>query len=263
MGSKGMASPVSLELPAPISTGYQPSSMAGHNPWATSGLSLPGPPLLQSVGDNGLNSSFGSSFLTSLPATHHQQQTQQHPSHLHQLQRHQDQHQQQNQPQHHVSRTSAIGSPLSSLEGYNEADLDLGNAGGEMIKDVLAMTGVIDSDELVKFEAEYSLLDATLSNGSLNSTAPSRAVGGGRGSGSGSGSGSSGQPMSNLWGSSGTGAGHHDGLPSPIGTVNGHAFSSSRRGLDTGFDTGNFNGKHPATTRTLFEWHKHLSLPQC
>ncbi|KAF9986974.1 hypothetical protein BGZ75_001211 [Mortierella antarctica] len=240
MGSKSMASPVSLELPAPISTGYQPSSMAGHNLWATSGLSLPGPPLLQSAGDSGLNSPFGSSFLTSLPATHHQQQTQQHPSHLHQLQRHQDQHQQQqSQPQHHASHAGAIGSPLSSLEGYNEADLDLGNAGGEMIKDVLAMTGVIDSDEFVKFDAEYSLLDATLSNGPLGAAASTkRAVGGGRGSGSGSSS----QPMSNLWGSGGTGAGHHDGLPSPIGTVNGHSFSSSRRGLDSGFDTSNFNG---------------------
>ncbi|KAF9953024.1 hypothetical protein BGZ72_005746 [Mortierella alpina] len=234
MNSKSMASPVSLELPAPISAGYQPSPMAGHNPWATSGLSLPGPPLLQSVGDSGLNSSFGSSFLTSLPATHHQQQPQQHPSHLHQLQRHQDPH----QPQQHVPRAGAIGSPLSSLEGYNESDLDLGNAGGEMIKDVLAMTGVIDSDEFVKFEAEYSLLDATLSNGSLSTAASSRAVGGGRGSGSGS----SGQPMSNLWGGSGTGAGNHDSLPSPIGTVNGHAFSSSRRGLDSGFDANNFNG---------------------
>ncbi|KAF9570427.1 hypothetical protein EC968_001826 [Mortierella alpina] len=239
MGNKSMASPVSLELPAPISTGYQPSSMAGHNPWATSGLSLPGPPLLQSVGENGLNSSFGSSFLTSLPAAHHQQQTQQHPSHLHQLQRHQDQHQPQNQPQRHTSRAGAIGSPLSPLEGYNEVDLDLGNAGGEMIKDVLAMTGVIDSDEFVKFEAEYSLLDSTLSDGSLGAAASSRAVGGGRGSGSGS---SSGQQMSNLWGGGGSGAGNHDGLPSPIGTVNGHAFSSSRRGLDSGFDTSNFNG---------------------
>ncbi|CAO3571822.1 unnamed protein product [Mortierella alpina] len=258
MGSKSMASPVSLELPAPISTGYQPTSMAGHNPWATSGLSLPGAPLLPSTGDTSLNSSFGSSFLTSLPATHHQQQTQQHGSHLHQLQ-----HQQQSQPQHQASRAGAIGSPLSALEGYNEADLDLGNAGGEMIKDVLAMTGVIDSDEFVKFEAEYSLLDANLSNGSLGAATSSRAVGGGRGSGSGSGSSS--QPMSSLWGSSGTGAGNHDGLPSPIGTVNGHAFSSSRRALDSGYETNNFNGSLTDSQGGVSEysqWNSGFALDQ-
>lgn len=117
------------------------------------------------------------------------------------------------------------------------SDMDLGNADGEMIKDVLAMTGAIDSEEFAKFEAEYSLLDSGFSTGSNNnssSAAPSRAVGGGRGSSSGA----SGQTASSLWGNSGSDSNHH-GLPSPIGTVNGHA----RRGLD-GFDGHGSNGKH-------------------
>ncbi|KAG0199353.1 hypothetical protein BGX28_007360 [Mortierella sp. GBA30] len=258
MGNKNMT-PASLELPAPASAGYQPSSMPGLNPWATSGLSLPGPSLLQSVGDGSSTSSFGSPFLTSLPSPHHhQQQQQQQQSQLsHRLHQHQHQqdHQLQQQQQHQqLSRSSIVGSSLSSTDSYGESDLDLGNPGGEMIKDVLAMTGVIDSDEFVKLEAEYGLLDSSLPTGSSNAI-PSRAVGGGRGSGSGS-SGTS-QPMANLWGNSSTsnsnitsnssGANGNSpqdtGLPSPIGTMNGHAFSSSRRGVD-GFDS-NFNGLIP------------------
>ncbi|KAF9908141.1 Tudor domain-containing protein 7 [Linnemannia zychae] len=213
--------PTSLELPAPISAGYQQSSMGGHNLWATPGLSLPGPPMLQSVGDSSSISSFGSPFLTSLPATHHsqhqQQHSQQHSHHQHSLGQHQQ--------QQHLPRSPTAGSSLGGLQGYGLADMDLGNADGEMIKDVLAMTGAIDSEEFAKFEAEYSLLDSGFSTSVNNSssTAPSRAVGGGRGSNSGA----SGQTASNLWGNSGNDTNHH-GLPSPIGTVNGHA----RRGLD-------------------------------
>lgn len=237
LNNKG-TTPTSLELPAPISAGYQQSSMGGHNLWATPGLSLPGPPLLQSVGDSSSLSSFGSPFLTSLPAAHHsqhpQQHSQQHPLHQHQLGQH---HQQQ---QHHP-RSPTAGSSLGGLQGYGLSDMDLGNAEGEMIKDVLAMTGAIDSEEFAKFEAEYSLLDSGFSTGGNNNSSPavpSRAVGGGRGSNSGA----SGQTASSLWGNSGSDSNHH-GLPSPIGTVNGHA----RRGLD-GFDGHGSNGIY-----TLFQ----------
>ncbi|KAF9116600.1 hypothetical protein BGX27_001009 [Mortierella sp. AM989] len=210
MGNKGLT-PTSLELPVPASAGFQPSSM-GHNPWAAPGLSLPGPSLLQSVNENSTSSSFGSPFLTSLPTNHHQQH--------------------QNLRQQH-SRSSPVMASLGGLQGYGEGDLDLGNAGGEMIKDVLAMTGALDSDEFAKFEAEYSLLGSTRSN-----NGPSRAVGGGRNNST---NGNSGQPMANLWGTNSTNDGSNDGThgsPSPIGTVNGHA----RRFLDAGFDSNGSNG---------------------
>ncbi|KAF9135479.1 Tudor domain-containing protein 7 [Mortierella sp. 14UC] len=246
------ATPTSLELPAPISVGYQQSSMGGHNLWATPGLSLPGPPMLQSVGDSSSISSFGSPFLTSLPATHHsqhqQQHSQQHSHHQHPLGQHQQQ---------HLPRSPTAGSSLGGLQGYGLSDMDLGNADGEMIKDVLAMTGAIDSEEFAKFEAEYSLLDSGFSTGGNNnsgSTAPSRAVGGGRGSNSGA----SGQTASSLWGNSGNDTNHH-GLPSPIGTVNGHA----RRGLD-GFDSHGSNGVSDSKggVSEYSQWNSGFALEQ-
>lgn len=217
-GNKSLA-PTSLELPAPINTGYQSSSI-GHNPWGGSGLSLPGPSLMQPVGDNGAGPSFGSPFLTSLPTTHQHQQHQQ----------------QQQRPPPQQARSPVIGSSLDGLHGYGENELDLGNAGGEVIKDVLAMTGAIDSEEFAKIEAEYSLL-----NSGVSSNGPSRAVGGGR---SNSGSGASGGPaMAALWGGSNVN-GSNDGLPSPIGTMNGHSLPSARRGLDAGYDSHGTNGTY-------------------
>ncbi|KAF9108185.1 Tudor domain-containing protein 7 [Mortierella sp. GBA35] len=243
LNNKG-TTPTSLELPAPISAGYQQSSMGGHNLWATPGLSLPGPPLLQSADDSSSISSFGSPFLTSLPA-HHSQHPQQH-SQQHSL--HQHHHGQQQQQQHHP-RSPTAG---SSLGGYGLSDMDLGNAEGEMIKDVLAMTGAIDSEEFAKFEAEYSLLDSGFSNS--GSTIPSRAVGGGRGSGSGV----SGQAANSFWGNSGSDSNHH-GLPSPIGTVNGHA----RRALD-GFDNHGSNGLSDSKggVSEYSQWNSGFALEQ-
>ncbi|KAF9363736.1 Tudor domain-containing protein 7 [Mortierella sp. NVP85] len=216
IGGNKSLTPTSLELPAPINTGYQSSSI-GHNPWG-SGLSLPAPSLMQPVGDSGAGSSFGSPFLTSLPTTHQHQQHQP----------------QQQRPPPQQARSPVIGSSLDGLHGYGENELDLGNAGGEMIKDVLAMTGAIDSEEFAKFEAEYSLL-----NSGVSSSGPSRAVGGGR---SNSGSSASGGPaMAALWGGSNVN-GSNDGLPSPIGTMNGHSLPSARRGLDVGYDSNGTNG---------------------
>ncbi|KAF9145255.1 Tudor domain-containing protein 7 [Mortierella sp. GBA39] len=254
LNNKG-PTPTSLELPAPISVGYQQSSMMGaHNLWATPGLSLPGPPLLQPVGDSSSMSSFGSPFLTSLPAPHHsqhpQQHSQQHSHHQQQLGQHQQ--------QQHLPRSPTAGSSLGSLQGYGLSDMDLGNADGEMIKDVLAMTGAIDSEEFAKFEAEYSLLDSGFSTGSNNNISPavpSRAVGGGRGSNSGA----SGQTTGSLWGNSGSDSSHH-GLPSPIGTVNGHA----RRGLD-GFDSHGSNGLSDSKGGGVSEysqWNSGFALEQ-
>ncbi|KAI7822609.1 hypothetical protein BC939DRAFT_453767 [Gamsiella multidivaricata] len=245
MSNKSMT-PTSLELPAPINNEYQPSSM-GHNLWATPGLSIPGPSLLQPVSDNSVGSSFGSPFLTSLPANPHQQ--------------HQHPHQQHSHQQH--PRSSNVESSLDGLQGYSESDLDIVNAGGEMIKDVLAMTGAIDSEEFAKFEAEYSLLGTGLS-----STGPSKAIGGGRSNSNGNVN-SSGQPMANLWaGSSNSHGGSNDGshgLPSPIGTVNGHALSSSRRGFDSGFDSNGSNGLLSDSKGSVSEysqWNSGFALEQ-
>ncbi|KAG0258873.1 Tudor domain-containing protein 7 [Mortierella polycephala] len=255
MGGNKSMTPTSLELPAPISTGYQPSSIVGHNLWATPGLSLPGPPMMQSVGDNSVGASFGSPFMTSLPAAHlqqHQQHSQQHQQHLHQ---------QQQQEQH--SHATSVG--VNTTQGYGESDLDLGNAGGEMIKDVLAMTGAIDSDEFAKFEAEYSFLNSDMSNTPSNGPAPSRAVGGGRGSNSSGG----GQTMANHWGSNGSNNGsNHEGnhgLPSPIGTVNGHSFSNSRRGMDSGFDSmgaNNLMSDSKGGVSEYSQWNSGFALDQ-
>ncbi|KAF9549996.1 Tudor domain-containing protein 7 [Mortierella hygrophila] len=253
LSNKG-PTPTSIELPAPISAGYQQSSMGAHNLWATPGLSLPGPPLLQPVGDSSSMSPFGSPFLTSLPAPHHSQHphqhSQQHSHHQHQLGQHQQ--------QQHLPRSPTAGSSLGGLQGYGLSDMDLGNADGEMIKDVLAMTGAIDSEEFAKFEAEYSLLDSGFSTGGNNNISPavpSRAVGGGRGSNSGA----SGQTTGSLWGNSGSDSNHH-GLPSPIGTVNGHA----RRGLD-GFDSHGSNGLSDSKGGGVSEysqWNSGFALEQ-
>ncbi|KAF9918891.1 Tudor domain-containing protein 7, partial [Linnemannia zychae] len=250
LGNKG-ATPTSLELPVPISAGYQQSSLGGHNLWATPGLSLPGPPMLQSVGDS-CSSSFGSPFLTSLPATHLSQHPHQH------TQQHSHHPLGQHQQQQHLPRSPTTASPLGGLQGYGLADMDLGNAEGEMIKDVLAMTGAIDSEEFAKFEAEYSLLDSGFSiggNSNSNSTVQnSRAVGGGRGSNSGA----SGQTTNNLWGSSSNDLTHH-GLPSPIGTVNGH----TRRALD-GIDSQGSNGVSDSKGGVLeySQWNSGFTLEQ-
>jgi hypothetical protein len=118
---------------------------------------------------------------------------------------------------------------LGTFQDSNEDDLDFRSAGGDMIKDVLAMTGAIDSDEIAGLEAEYSLLEPKQSNGS------SRTVGGNLGNSS-----ESGRGAANLWGSS-NGVNNNDGnhgLPSPIGTVNGH----SRRLFDNGIDNYDSNG---------------------
>ncbi|KAG0015555.1 Tudor domain-containing protein 7 [Entomortierella chlamydospora] len=234
MSYKGLT-PTSLELSVPASAGFQPSSM-GHNPWAASGLSLPGPSLLPSVSENNtISSPFGSPFLTSLPATQHQQ--------------HQNLHQQ-------LPIPSPVAASLNSLQSYSETDLDLGNAGGEMIKDVLAMTGALDSDEFAKFEAEYSLMDSGRPNGGS-----SRAVGGGRNNSTSS---NNGQPMASLWGANGANGSSSDGghgLPSPIGTVNGH----TRRFLDQGFDGNGSNGLLSDPNGSVSEysqWNSGFALDQ-
>ena len=142
---------------------------------------------------------------------------------------------------------------MDTMQGYGENDLDLGNAGGEMMKDVLAMTGAIDSDEFAKFEAEYSFLNSSMSNAPSNGSAPSRAVGGGRGSNSSG----SGQAMATDWGSNGSNNGsNHEGnhgLPSPIGTVNGHSLSNSRRGMDSGFDSMGANSRSISFLYMLYD----------
>lgn len=210
LNSKNMT-PSSMELPAPISTGgFQPSMMGQHNLWASPGLSLPAPLLqsnMSSVGVEGISGSFGSPFLTSLPT-----------------------------PNHHP-RSSTVGSSLDSRKGgryhSNEPELDLANAEGEMIKDVLAMTGAIDSEEFANLNTEYSLSSGPVS--SASSSGPSSravgAVGGGRNN---SINGINTTPMSSLWGNSDNHSG--GGLPSPIGTVNGHTLLGSRRGQDSGLD---------------------------
>ncbi|ORZ13449.1 hypothetical protein BCR41DRAFT_355789 [Lobosporangium transversale] len=240
IGSKGPVTSASQELPMPMSAGYQSSPMTGHNLWSTSGLPLSTTSLLSNVADNNIGSAFGSPFLTSLPTAHHQQQqTQCQPVHQPTLR----------QQQHPGS--SVMGSPLDGLQAFGDNDLDLGNAGDEMIKDVLAMTGAIDSEEFAELQAEYSLLGSGPSNNSNSngtssnvSNGPSRTVGDGRNSNQNS---NSGQPMASLWDMSTTGSfngeGNH-GLPSPIGPLGGHA----RRGMDSGFN-GNDPGHQKRYTR--------------
>ncbi|KAF9436813.1 Tudor domain-containing protein 7 [Entomortierella beljakovae] len=226
MNSKGIQ-PTSLELPAPLTTGFQ-SSSAGHNPWASAGLSLSSPSILQSVGeDNG--SAFGSPFLGTLSSAHHLQHTNSH--------------------QQHSQQFTASSPSIASL-GYGEADLDLGNAGGEMIKDVLAMTGAIDSEEFAEFEAEYSFLDSDRSN-----NGPSRAVGGGRNITN------NGHSSNNLWGATNGGNDNSNGMPSPIGTINGHA----RRYQDHGFDSNSSNGLSSDSSMGISEysqWNSGFALDQ-
>ncbi|KAG0053526.1 Tudor domain-containing protein 7 [Gryganskiella cystojenkinii] len=228
----------SMELPSPISAGFQPPSMTGHSLWGTPGLSLPGAPLLQTVGDNANpNATFGSPFLTSLPASHHQQ---------HHNPAQQQQQQQQQQP---LSRPSGVGFGASDT-------LDLGDED----EDVLAMTMARDTEEFAKYEAEYS----SLANGgaSQGATPPSRAVGGGRGS-------TSHPPLNTLWGASSGGSGQNGGegnfgLPSPIGTVNGHGLLSGRvKSLDSRLDnSGSLDLQGGGSVSEYSQWNSGFALDQ-
>ncbi|KAF9325481.1 hypothetical protein BG006_011043 [Podila minutissima] len=236
LNSKNMT-PSSMELPAPISTGgFQPSMMGQHNLWASPGLSLPAPLLqsnMSSVGVEGISGSFGSPFLTSLPT-----------------------------PNHHP-RSSTVGSSLDSRKGgryhSNEPELDLANAEGEMIKDVLAMTGAIDSEEFANLNAEYSLSSGPVS--SASSSGPSSravgAVGGGRNN---SINGINTTPMSSLWGNSDNHSG--GGLPSPIGTVNGHTLLGSRRGQDSGLDSSPNGSSDKGSVSEYSQWNSGFALEQ-
>jgi len=193
---------------SPASSGFQPPSMATHNLWATPGLSLPGAPMLQTVGESSTTASFGSPFLTSLPSSQY----------------HQHQNQTQQQPEQH-SRTSAVGSSSNSVLGFSGSDA-LDNEDGEMINDVLALAG----EEFAKY-AEYS----NMTNGSPSQeiTPSSRAFGSGRGS-------TSHPPLNTLWGTTGNGqigGDSNPGMPSPIGTMNGHTLLSGRgKSLDSRLD---------------------------
>ncbi|KAF9296157.1 hypothetical protein BGZ74_010458 [Mortierella antarctica] len=236
LNSKNMT-PSSMELPAPISTGgFQPSMMGQHNLWASPGLSLPAPLLqsnMSSVGVEGISGSFGSPFLTSLPT-----------------------------PNHHP-RSSTVGSSLDSRKGgryhSNEPELDLANAEGEMIKDVLAMTGAIDSEEFANLNTEYSLSSGPAS--SASSSGPSSravgAVGGGRNN---SINGINTTPMSSLWGNSDNHSG--GGLPSPIGTVNGHTLLGSRRGQDSGLDNSPNGSSDKGGVSEYSQWNSGFALEQ-
>ncbi|KAG0084566.1 hypothetical protein BGZ92_009764 [Podila epicladia] len=236
LNSKNMT-PSSMELPAPISTGgFQPSMMGQHNLWASPGLSLPAPLLqsnMSSVSVEGISSSFGSPFLTSLPT-----------------------------PNHHP-RSSTVGSNLDGRKGgryhSNEPELDLANAEGEMIKDVLAMTGAIDSEEFANLNAEYSLSSGPVS--SASSAGPSSravgAVGGGRNN---SINAINTAPMSSLWGTSDNHSG--GGLPSPIGTVNGHTLLGSRRGQDSGLDNSPNGSSDKGGVSEYSQWNSGFALEQ-
>ncbi|KAG0243138.1 hypothetical protein BGW41_002778 [Actinomortierella wolfii] len=139
-----------------------------HNLWSTPGSSIVAPPLLQSVvmgsmGDMSSSvGSYGSPFMSSLtPIVGH----------------------------HRVgdalTNTAAV---LDSLQPFNE-ELDLGNGEGDVIKDVLAMTGIIDSDDFPGSGSGNSSGNGDNNNNAKASTssaaapgsnAASRVVGGGR-----------------------------------------------------------------------------------
>ncbi|KAF8953202.1 hypothetical protein BGZ52_001015 [Haplosporangium bisporale] len=236
LNSKSMT-PSSMELPAPISTGGFPASsmMGQHNLWASPGLSLPAPLLqsnMSSVVVEGISGSFGSPFLTSLPA-----------------------------PNHHP-RSSTVGSSLDGRQGgryhSNEPELDLANAEGEMIKDVLAMTGAIDSEEFASLNAGYSLSGGPIS-GSSSSGPSSRAVGAVGGGRNNSVNGINTAPVSSLWGSSDN---HSGGLPSPIGTVNGHTLLGPRRGQDSGLDSSPNGSSDKGGVSEYSQWNSGFALEQ-
>ncbi|KAF9214431.1 hypothetical protein BGZ59_003714 [Podila verticillata] len=139
------------------------------------------------------------------------------------------------------SRThlSVIGSSrsggLSGAHGYNpemeQPDVDI-------IKDVLAMTGAIDSDDFVEgLDNEFSFKRSS-PMGTLSSLVPSRAVGGGR---------AQSHPTSSLWSGDAFG-----GLISPIS----QSFSSGRLGADSSSGDAFFNDapSTPGGTSTYSQW---------
>ncbi|GJJ68939.1 uncharacterized protein EMPS_01285 [Entomortierella parvispora] len=221
---------------SPVSSGFQPPSMATHNLWATPGLSLPGAPMLQTVGESShTTAAFGSPFLTSLPSSQFQQ-------HQNQSQQQQDQH----------SRASAVGSSSNSVLGFSSSDA-LDNEDGEMINDVLALAG----EEFAKY-AEYSNLSN--SNPSQEMAPSSRSFGGGRGS-------TSHPPLNTLWGTAGSGQNGNDsnpGMPSPIGTMNGHTLLSGRgKSLDSRLDnSGSSDLQGSGSVSEYSQWNSGFALDQ-
>lgn len=117
---------------------------------------------------------------------------------------------------------SAIGSTRSGgmLVGAQDYNPEMEHPDADIIKDVLAMTGAIDSDDFVDgLDNEYSF-KRSIPADTLSSAVPSRAVGGGR---------AQSHPTSSLWSGDAFG-----GLISPIS----QSFSSSRLGGDSGSGDG-------------------------
>ncbi|KAG0090906.1 hypothetical protein BGZ93_006358 [Podila epicladia] len=135
---------------------------------------------------------------------------------------------------------STIGSIRSGgmhagVQGYNP---EMVHPDSDIIKDVLAMTGAIDSEDFVEgLDNEYSFKRPSAAD-TLSSSVPSRAVGGGR---------AQLHPTSSLWSGDAFG-----GLISPIS----QSFSSSRLGGDSGSGDGFFfdTPSTPGRTSTYNQW---------
>lgn len=115
--------------------------------------------------------------------------------------------------------SSRSGGMQSGVQGYNP---EMVHPDADIIKDVLAMTGAIDSEDFVEgLDNEYSFKRPSAAD-MFSSSVPSRAVGGGR---------AHFHPTSSLWSGDAFG-----GLISPIS----QSFSSSRLRGDSGSGDGMF-----------------------
>lgn len=123
-------------------------------------------------------------------------------------------------PRTHLSAFGSSRSEgLSGAQGYNS---EMEQPDVDIIKDVLAMTGAIDSDDFVEgLDNEFSFKRPSPVD-TLSSSVPSRAVGGGR---------AQSYPSSSLWSGDAFG-----GLISPIS----QSFSSGRVGADSSSGDGMF-----------------------
>ncbi|KAF9338485.1 hypothetical protein BGZ91_008723, partial [Linnemannia elongata] len=99
--------------------------------------------------------------------------------------------------QHQRAPPALLAASMDEMLRQSQMDMDLGTADGDMVKDILAMTGAIDPDDLVDSLAGYGGMNLGWSDNKPNIAPSLPAVGEGRASTTPAGSKN---PVASLWG---------------------------------------------------------------
>lgn len=99
--------------------------------------------------------------------------------------------------QHQRAPPALLAASMDEMLRQSQLDMDLGNADGDMVKDILAMTGAIDPEDLVDSLSGYGGINTGWSDDKPNLAPSLPAVGEGRASATPAGSKN---PVASLWG---------------------------------------------------------------